>query len=81
MGRQTTWGGFLEVSLIVQMWSRAPEAGGASSPAAEVAPMTVVILQDNGAGSFQTPDLLVPLHRRAKSFLLLGKVLIGCELD
>ena len=50
MGRPTTWGSFLEVSLIVQMWSRAPEAGGA----AEEAPLTVVILQDNGAGGFQT---------------------------
>ena len=50
IGRPTTWGSFLEVSLIVQMWSRAPEAGGA----AEEAPLTVVILQDNGAGCFQT---------------------------
>ncbi len=54
MGRPTTWCGFMEVSLIVQMWSRAHEAGGASSPAAEEAPLTVVILQDNGAGGFQT---------------------------
>ena len=54
MGRPATWGGFLEVSLIVQMWSPAPEAGGGSSPVAEEAPLTVLILQDNGAGGFQT---------------------------
>jgi hypothetical protein len=52
MRQPTTWGGFLEVSLIVQIWSRAPEAGGVSSSAAAEAPLTVVILQDTGAGGF-----------------------------
>ena len=54
MGQPAAWGGFLEVSLIVQMWSPAPEAGGGSSPVAEEAPLTVLILQDSGAGGFQT---------------------------
>ena len=41
-----SWGGFLEVFLIVRIWSGAPEA-------AEEAPLTVVMLQDDRLGPFK----------------------------
>ena len=44
--RPESWGGFLEVSLFVRIWSGAPEA-------VEEAPLTIVMWQDDRLGPFK----------------------------